>query len=87
MDYNIEQQFTNADITKLQQVGNSTGGGIFFQDQLATLNQNLLTDNRYATIERSTKKTVSLIDWKYLLGLVILALSAEWFYRKYKGLI
>ena len=87
LDYNIEQQFTNADITKLQQVGNSTGGGIFFQDQLATLNQNLLTDNRYATIERSTKKTVSLIDWKYLLGLVILALSAEWFYRKYKGLI
>ncbi|OBX24123.1 MULTISPECIES: vWA domain-containing protein [Bizionia] len=87
LDYNIEQQFTNADVAKLMQVAKAKDGRVYFQDQLADLTTNLLTDKRYATIERSTKKTVSLIDWKYVLGLVILALSAEWFYRKYKGLI
>ena len=87
LDYNIEQQFTNANISKLKHVALVNNGAVYFANQMEALSTNLLSDNRFATIERSTKKTVSLIDWKYLLGLVILALSAEWFYRKYKGLI
>jgi len=30
---------------------------------------------------------VPLIGWKYLLALLVLSLSIEWFLRKYKGLI
>jgi hypothetical protein len=30
---------------------------------------------------------VPLIDWKYLLAIIALALAAEWFIRKYNGLI
>ncbi|TYB76254.1 VWA domain-containing protein [Bizionia myxarmorum] len=87
LDFNIEQQFTNANFSKLNKLASLHGGQTYFMNDFQDLKTNILADNRYVTIERATKKTVSLIDWKYLLILIILALSAEWFYRKYKGLI
>ena len=33
------------------------------------------------------QKIEPLIEWRYLLGLIILSLSIEWFLRKYNGLI
>lgn len=87
LDFNIEQQFTNANADKLQSLATSSEGQAYFGAKTEALISHLIADNRYVTIERATKKTVSLIDWKYVLGLLILALSAEWFYRKYKGLI
>ncbi|MFT5679087.1 MAG: hypothetical protein ACI9FY_001636, partial [Patiriisocius sp.] len=47
----------------------------------------LVSDARFATIQKSEQKTVPLIDWKYLLGLIALTLALEWFIRKYNGLI
>ena len=47
----------------------------------------LLSDSRFATIQKSSKKIVPLIDWKYLLALIALSLATEWFIRKYNGLI
>jgi len=29
---------------------------------------------------------ISLIDWKWLLGLIVLSLGLEWSIRKYRGL-
>jgi hypothetical protein len=46
----------------------------------------LLNDNRYQQVQKREQKVVPLIDWKYLLGLIVLILSAEWFIRKYNGL-
>ncbi|EGV45039.1 VWA domain-containing protein [Bizionia argentinensis JUB59] len=85
--YNIEEQFSNANASKLQKLATDSQGQTYFNIQITDLTNHLLTDNRYTSIQRATKKTVSLIDWKYLLGLLVLSLSAEWFYRKYKGLI
>ena len=47
----------------------------------------LLEDERFATIQKSKRSVIPLIDYKYLLGLIALALSLEWFIRKYNGLI
>jgi len=87
LEYNVEQQFLNADIDKLQALANSSLGKAFFQNNTQDLINDLLADSRYQTIQKSTKNIVPLIDWKYLLGLIALSLFAEWFLRKYNGLI
>ena len=87
LEYNVEQQFLNADIDKLESLSKASSGEAFFSSQYKGLIDNLLSDNRYATVQKSTKNIVPLIDWKYLLGLIALSLFTEWFIRKYNGLI
>ncbi|MUU77152.1 vWA domain-containing protein [Winogradskyella endarachnes] len=87
LEYNVEQQFLNADITKLKALAYNSDGEAYFTNQSQLLIEHLLKDKRYATIQKSTKNIVPLIDWKYLLGIIVLSLFAEWFIRKYNGLI
>ena len=87
LDYNIEQQFLNADYIKLQQVANNSNGKDFFATNSNEIINELLDDQRYIPIQKSIKNVVPLIDWKYLLAIIVLCLSAEWFIRKYNGLI
>lgn len=85
--YNIEEQFLNANMSKLQTVASNTNGNTYFPDKTDDLIDDLLNDSRFAIIEKSTKNTVPLIDWKYLLALIAICLTSEWFIRKYNGLI
>ena len=87
LDFNVEQQFLNADVSKLQRVAQNTNGKAYFTTQSDSLIQSLVENTNYQNIERSEQKVVPLIDWKYLLALIVLALAAEWFIRKYTGLI
>ena len=87
LDYNVEQQFLNANVSKLQSLAETSNGTPYFIDNTTSIIDDLLSDSRFATIQKSTKKVVPLIDWKYLLALIVLSLSAEWFIRKYNGLI
>jgi len=87
LEYNVEQQFLNANVTKLQRLATNTGGTAYLIDQAADLVTSLLENENYKPIQKTDQKVVPLIDWKYLLGLIVLALSAEWFIRKYNGLI
>ena len=87
LDYNIEQQFLNADYKKLQQIAVNSNGNSFFAANSNELINEILEDKRYKPIQKSIKNIVPLIDWKYLLALIVLCLSAEWFIRKYNGLI
>ena len=87
LEYNVEQQFLNANVTKLQQVATNTKGNSYFIDNTDALFANLLNDNRFVTIQKSNKNTVPLIDFKFLLFLIAFSLALEWFLRKYNGLI
>lgn len=87
LEYNVEQQFLNADVTKLTQLATNTNGNSYFATQYDDLFQSLIEDTRFVPIQKSTKETVSLIDFKYLLFLIALLLALEWFIRKYNGLI
>ncbi|WP_299096751.1 VWA domain-containing protein [Winogradskyella sp.] len=87
LEYNVEQQFLNADVEKLQSLAKNSNGNAVFNTEIEDLISELLADSRYATIQKSTKNIVPLIDWKYLLGIIALSLFAEWFIRKYNGLI
>lgn len=85
--YNVEQQFLNADVTKLQSVATNTNAKSYFIDEYNTIISDLVSDERYATIQKSKRNRIPIIDWKYLLSLIALALSLEWCIRKYNGLI
>ncbi len=87
LDFNVEQQFLNADVSKLRRVAQNTNGKAYFTTESGALIQALIENTNFQNIERSEQKVVPLIDWKYLLALIVLALAAEWFIRKYNGLI
>ncbi len=87
LEFNVEQQFLNADVTKLQRLATNTSGMAYFATESEQLINTLLGDERYVAVQKSEQKVVPLIDWKYLLGLIAFLLSLEWFIRKYNGLI
>lgn len=87
LEFNVEQQFLNADIAKLSRIAQNTGGQEFFISQSDILIDNLLNNSNFNNLQKAEQKTIPLIDWKYLLALIVLFLSAEWFIRKYNGLI
>ena len=87
LDFNIEQQFINANVQKLEQLAINTSGVTYFDTQTDQLIAKLISDNRFSSIQKFTKKTVSLIDIKFWLLLLILSLAIEWLIRKYNGLI
>jgi hypothetical protein len=87
LEYNVEQQFLNADVTKLQQLATNSQGKSFFVNTAENLAETLLNDKRFVSIQKSNKNSLPLIDWKYLLIIIALSLSLEWFLRKYNGLI
>lgn len=87
LDFNVEQQFLNADIDKLARVAQTTGGKSYFPEESNSLMEELINNTDFQNIERSELKVVPLVDWKYLLVIIVLALAAEWFIRKYNGLI
>ena len=87
LDYNVEQQFLNADVTKLQRLATNSNGKSYFIDNTGELDNDLINDNRFKTVQKSNKNVVPLVDWGFLLGIIALSLGLEWFIRKYNGLI
>ncbi len=86
LDFDVERQFLSTDYKKLGQLATVTQGGLYFQNKTDVLIQDLLKDNRFTPTLKSTKNIVSLIDFRLLLAIIIAALAAEWFIRKYNGL-
>ena len=86
LPYDIEQQFVSANVNDLKNIAQLAKGAHFHINKADELFSLLMSDKRYVTIQKSTEKIVSLIERKWLLTLVILLLSLEWFIRKYRGL-
>jgi hypothetical protein len=87
IDFNLEEQFLAADYKKLNRFSKSSGGQLYFPEQIELLIENLANDNRFIPVQKSKRNVVSLIDFRYLLILMVLALAIEWFIRKYNGLL
>ncbi|MCT4698756.1 VWA domain-containing protein [Tenacibaculum haliotis] len=86
-DYQIEAQFTNADDKKMNSLAIKTKGKLFYANETEELLQSLTTDGSYYTVQKSITKKQNLIDWKWILFLVVILFSTEWFIRKYYGKI
>jgi hypothetical protein len=87
LDFDIEKQFVNPDVNRLHQLAAITNGKVYYPDQIDTLIQSLVADEKYKTIEKNNTTRSPLIDWKYLLLLICGFFAAEWFIRKYNGLL
>ncbi|MAM23182.1 MAG: hypothetical protein CL817_05560 [Croceibacter sp.] len=87
IEFNVEQQFLSANVTSLQQIATNTNKELYSMGNSAQLITNLLENETYNPIQKQQKQIKPLIDWYYLLGIIILTLSLEWFIRKYNGLI
>lgn len=87
LDYNIEQQFTHADVKSLKGLAKNTNGSLYHISNIKELLNRFIQNNEIKPIQKSTSKQLSLIDWRWLLGFVVLSLSLEWFIRKYLGRI
>jgi hypothetical protein len=87
LDFDIEKQFVNPDVQKLRQLASQTKGAVFFPNQIDTLVKTLLEDDEYKAIQKEVVIKSPLIDWKWLLILIVVFLSTEWFVRKYNGML
>ena len=87
LDFDVEQQLLSSDYRKLALLASNTAAGIFYPSTVDSFIKEVAIDNRFIPIQSSTKNVVSLIDFRVLLALIIAALAAEWFIRKYNGLI
>jgi hypothetical protein len=87
IDFNIEKQFVNPDLPKLKQLASHTNGLTYVPNQVEQLIKNLLENPNYKMLEKTSIQKTPLIDWYWLLLLIVLSLSVEWFVRKYNGLL
>lgn len=69
----------------LQKISNNTGGRMLYPEDLMQLDSLIAQNDEIKTVLYQRVQTRSLLDWQWLLGLIILLLSIEWFLRRYFG--
>lgn len=87
VDFDIEKQFVNPDLIKLNQLAIQTKGQVIFPDKVDSLIKSLLENEDYKSVQKTIIKKIPLIDSIWLLILIIVCLAAEWFVRKYNGML
>lgn len=87
LDFDIEKQFVNPDWNKLNQLAAQTKGNAYLASEADVLIKQLLADDSYKAVQKTIVKKTPLLDWVWLLVLLIISLAAEWFVRKYHGLL
>ncbi|BFP43043.1 hypothetical protein FGF1_38880 [Flavobacteriaceae bacterium GF1] len=87
LDFDLEKQFLNANHVKLRRLAENNSGNLYYPSQVSGLITDLLNENQFLPVQKSTKNVVSLIDFSIVLGIMVFALALEWFIRKYNGLL
>lgn len=87
LDFDIEKQFVNPDLTKLKQLASQTNGKAFVPNQVDELVKTLLANEDYKAVQKAIVKKTPIIDWVWLLILISISLASEWFIRKYNGML
>ncbi|MBW4360458.1 hypothetical protein [Flavobacterium taihuense] len=87
LDFDIEKQFVNSDVQKLKELAAQTKGTAFYPNEIDALIKTLLDNDEYKAVQKKVVTKSPLIDWKWLLVLIAVFLSTEWFVRKYNGML
>ncbi|MGB0973355.1 MAG: vWA domain-containing protein [Flavobacteriaceae bacterium] len=86
-NFDIEAQHINPDVTKLSQIATNKKQKLYTLENVNQLIADLMTDEQFKPIEKSVKRQSLLINWKYLLLVLLGLLTFEWLIRKYNGLL
>ncbi len=87
VDFNIESQFVNPNVTNMEQLATNSKTEIYYISNYKKIFDELEKNNKYKITQTELISEKELINWKYLIAILITLLSVEWFLRKYKGLI
>jgi hypothetical protein len=87
LEPNIEKQLINANINDLKQLSENTNAKLFLDSQVNQLIEELISDNRFYSKQKITKKSVYLFDITFIIFILFVSLLLEWLIRKYNGLI
>jgi hypothetical protein len=85
--FELENQQLRSNLRGLARLAEDSGGTLYFPADMTRLKDSLLSADRFRPVRRSRGNVVSLIDYRWLLFLIASALGAEWFIRKYNGLL
>ncbi len=83
--YNPELASLKADFNLLQQLALQSGGLMVSPDSLSKINRFLEQENRIQSTYYRQNKYIDLLDWKWLLIVILALISAEWIIRKREG--
>lgn len=84
--FDVEAQFLTSNYQKLKELAIQNNGNPYVFNQIEGLVLELTESETFKTLQKETRKTVPLIDYKWLLALLAICLSMEWFMRKFIGL-
>ncbi|WP_445385073.1 vWA domain-containing protein [Robiginitalea sp. IMCC44478] len=83
----VEQQPLPSDVDWLSKLALENNGSVIFPDRPKVLTDSLLSAERYRPVQKSRRNIVSLLEYYWLMALILAAFAAEWFIRKYNGLL
>lgn len=86
-EFSIEEQFLNANHEKLEKLALNSGGKLYYPSQVNDLINELVISNRFYSTQRTEIQENQLIDKKWIMLIIVILISAEWFLRKYYGKI
>ena len=87
LNFDIEKQFVNPDVNKLNQLTLQTQGKLYYPNQVNELIKSLQSEENYKPIQKEVIKKTPFIDWIWVLILIVVSLASEWFIRKYNGML
>ncbi len=82
---NAEYQQTTANYKLMNQIASTSGGRMFFSNNFQALPDTLAGRDDLKPISFQETENKSLINLKSLFFVILILLSAEWFFRKYFG--
>ena len=80
-----ERMNTLANHQILYQLSKESGGKLFYKNQFALLQKEILESSTIKSITYTHKQLSDLVNLKWILAVIILLLSVEWFFRKRNG--
>jgi len=84
-NFGLEDKNLYADIPKLETLAQENNGKLYFSHQILDLIDAFQQPNKYPAQISYREIKSSLIDYKWLLGLLVLLLSVEWLLKKLRG--
>lgn len=81
----LEAMNTTANHQLLNSLSQKFGGEMVYPNQLVSLVEKIKQNENIKPLLYSTYKTEPVINYKWLLGLIMLMLTIEWFVRKFNG--